>query len=564
MPTGPRRGRPKGSKNSNPGQKGRGTVTCITLTNGERRWVFRWTIEGKPYQRTYRTEAEAEKHQEQWLRDKREGALARAMGIVLGDFVEHEWLPRQEARFKSGEIVWTTYVSLKSHWESHLEPVFGLALMHEIKAPRIEDFLRAKLSGQTPTGRQLPLGRPGAKHKLARKTTKDLLLALSAMFDDAQRRELVTANPCEQVSSAIIKGQSGRAVSAFSAPEIEGLFYQFPRRFRLLMELCFYTAMRISEVRALTWLDVANNKIDVNKSVKLGRGDRDEVGGTKGKTIRLITVGPELQVLFDGQKKLLSSRGFPTGPDDLIFPNTSQNFLSYNRLRNSVFLPADRILRLQEGITPAERAVLMGAIEEVASPIAPDDIEGYRLIARLLELPGAVLGLPRKARESQANEGVLGTRWPDFDPQAKTLVIRNYRAEPVVLNLDNELVGLLEEHRLATALRANKQQFIFIGKRGLALSALKFSVRVLDQAMRKANLGTERSIHMFRHTTATFLIYQGRTLIEVQELLGHARPSTTADIYSHAWKDAEDQEPQDALAAYTTRYGRPGHKSRAC
>ena len=41
------------------------------------------------------------------------------------------------------------------------------------------------------------------------------------------------------------------------------------------------------------------------------------------------------------------------------------------------------------------------------------------------------------------------------------------------------------------------------------------------------------NFHGLRHTNATILINQGLDVTTVSHLLGHARPSTTEDIYSH-------------------------------
>lgn len=45
--------------------------------------------------------------------------------------------------------------------------------------------------------------------------------------------------------------------------------------------------------------------------------------------------------------------------------------------------------------------------------------------------------------------------------------------------------------------------------------------------------------HAFRHTAASILISEGVNVVTVSKLLGHSKPSTTADVYAHAVEDAQ-------------------------
>ena len=47
--------------------------------------------------------------------------------------------------------------------------------------------------------------------------------------------------------------------------------------------------------------------------------------------------------------------------------------------------------------------------------------------------------------------------------------------------------------------------------------------------------------HKFRHTMASLLIYNGTDALTVSKRLGHAKVSTTTDIYSHVIKQADEQ-----------------------
>jgi len=52
------------------------------------------------------------------------------------------------------------------------------------------------------------------------------------------------------------------------------------------------------------------------------------------------------------------------------------------------------------------------------------------------------------------------------------------------------------------------------------------------ELLKKAGI-KDVNLHALRHTFATMLLEAGVNLKIVQELMGHARVSTTADVYSH-------------------------------
>ena len=51
----------------------------------------------------------------------------------------------------------------------------------------------------------------------------------------------------------------------------------------------------------------------------------------------------------------------------------------------------------------------------------------------------------------------------------------------------------------------------------------------------------------FRHTAASVLISQGTDVVTVSKMLGHAKVSTTEDIYSHVIEESK-QQASNALA----------------
>ncbi len=50
--------------------------------------------------------------------------------------------------------------------------------------------------------------------------------------------------------------------------------------------------------------------------------------------------------------------------------------------------------------------------------------------------------------------------------------------------------------------------------------------------------------HAFRHTMASILYFNGVDSISIAGRLGHAKPSTTSDMYSHIIKEADERSAE--------------------
>ncbi len=93
----------------------------------------------------------------------------------------------------------------------------------------------------------------------------------------------------------------------------------------------------------------------------------------------------------------------------------------------------------------------------------------------------------------------------------------------------------LDEIRVHIKIKAGKEDFVFLNRRGHPLSRIMVFLIIKDLA-KKAGLSKNISPHTFRHSFATHLIEGGADLRAVQEMLGH-ESITTTEIYTHLDRD---------------------------
>ncbi|UIR57981.1 site-specific tyrosine recombinase XerD [Sphingobacterium sp. SRCM116780] len=89
----------------------------------------------------------------------------------------------------------------------------------------------------------------------------------------------------------------------------------------------------------------------------------------------------------------------------------------------------------------------------------------------------------------------------------------------------------LDEVRNHIKIKAGQEDFVFLNKRGAALSRVMVFIMIKDLAKK---IGLQKSIspHTFRHSFASHLVEGGADLRAVQDMLGH-ESITTTEIYTH-------------------------------
>jgi len=129
---------------------------------------------------------------------------------------------------------------------------------------------------------------------------------------------------------------------------------------------------------------------------------------------------------------------------------------------------------------------------------------------------------------------------------------RKVRLPTSYLDLLREWRKLQAEQMLRLGHRVTTADLVCTDEVGRALSPNKFTGQFATLAKR---LGIALTFHGLRHTHASLLLDGGESVKTVQMRLGHAKPSITLNIYSHAIDEGDEDEA--ARLDTALRLGRP-------
>ena len=145
----------------------------------------------------------------------------------------------------------------------------------------------------------------------------------------------------------------------------------------------------------------------------------------------------------------------------------------------------------------------------------------------------------------------LGLRWFNFDSRRQTLSITHTlwngqlqtpktEASKRVLHLPEVLVQLFASHFEKSDFK-EASDFIFCSAAGEPFDQNRVRENVLYKAMDKVGIKREKGkygFHILRHSAGSIIHARTGDLKLTQKALGHAKVSTTSDIYVHLEEDA--------------------------
>ena len=142
---------------------------------------------------------------------------------------------------------------------------------------------------------------------------------------------------------------------------------------------------------------------------------------------------------------------------------------------------------------------------------------------------------------------VLGLKWEDIDFLQKTAnVLRSFvdgSIGPCKTEVSQQPVPLdeivLEELACwrSTCLYSQAEDWVFGSERLFGRMPVwpdSLRSKILQPAARKAGIAKQIGWHTFLHTYSSLLAETGKDVKVVQELMRHAKVSTTMDLYTHA------------------------------
>ncbi|MEL6770068.1 MAG: tyrosine-type recombinase/integrase [Bacteroidota bacterium] len=141
---------------------------------------------------------------------------------------------------------------------------------------------------------------------------------------------------------------------------------------------------------------------------------------------------------------------------------------------------------------------------------------------------------------------LVALRWRDINLETRTLLVR-HRAESKTKSRRDRAVPLARQAMevLASLKQEDQNALVFRGARGGSINK-EYASKCFLRYRRRAGLPSEIHFHSLRHTTASWLVQGGVSLLRVKEILGHVSIQTTMR-YAHLAPSNMLEEVEQAM-----------------
>jgi len=296
-------------------------------TNEGARWEVRGRVGGRgsnAVRRRFVRKEDAQRWATEQMRSKQLGGIVTVSKLTLDEYGA-EWWERAER-----ELAPATLRSYKDILRRHILPRLRTVRLSNLNPPTVARF-------------QSDLRRAG----VGTPTIRLAMAVLSAICRDAVERGEMHANPVRAVKKP--SAQRTRKVVCLPPAKVEALRNQMPTdQDALLVSVLAYAGLRPGEALALTWGDVGERTLRVDKSLSFG--EERETKTRRDRTVRL------LQPLAEDLKAARVALGRIPSASERIFRRPSDGGdwteFCYRNWRRRVFKEAVRHTGLPESTRP--------------------------------------------------------------------------------------------------------------------------------------------------------------------------------------------------------------------
>lgn len=239
-------------------------------------------------------------------------------------------------------------------------------------------------------------------------------------------------------------------------------------------------------------------------------------------------------------------------------PLSSKTILEHHRLISAILSQAEKEMLIM--YNPAHRATPPKVERSEVDSFQPDELARildclerepikWRTITHLLIITGCrrgeIMGLhwdaiDWKAQQLRIDRALLYTAESGiYEDTTKTGEIRFIKVPSETISLLKLYKAYYDGLRVKNGDRWISSDYVFTRDDGGVMNPDNVT-QWLASFSKKYDLPPIHP-HKFRHTMASMLIYNGTDTLTVSKRLGHAKVSTTTDIYSHAIKQADER-----------------------
>ena len=324
----------------------------------------------------------------------------------------------------------------------------------------------------------------------------------------------------------------------------------------------FYANLAEPGVRADGQKAAAKTDI-ISAAIKKKKITRDKLAakaGVSAATISAVTQGKRVtRTVADAVSAALKME---TGKLFTIKNNTDplsdKTILEHHRLISTVLTQAEKEMLVQ--YNAAARATPPRIIRKEAESFQPEEIQAIRealeqepikwkTAVHLLMVTGCrrgeIVGLKWDKVDWENNQikidrALLYSKTKGiYEDSTKTSTTRYIKLPAETMHLLKEYRKRYTELQIMNGDRWQKTDYLFVQDNGAPINPDSLTDWLRKFSLRH-NLPHIHP-HKFRHTMASLLYYNGLDSVTISKRLGHAKVSTTADIYSHIIKQADER-----------------------